>query len=89
LHIIYYRGNRQSFSEIQRIDLEYSSSSAGSSNYKYPRRKIHPVVYVLITNNYATLDELKHKYTINEVIDLYEMCMCNISNKAFAIQERS
>ena len=39
------------------------------------------MVYVLITNKYATLYELKYKYTIEEVIDMYEMCMCNISNK--------
>ena len=88
MYVFSYRGNLSSFSEIQRIDLEYSSSSTGNSSYKYPRRKIHPVIYVLITNKYATLYELKHKYTIEEVIDMYEICMCNISNKIMSIEER-
>lgn len=46
------------------------------------------MVYVLITNKYATLYELKYKYTIEEVIDMYEMCMCNISNKISSLEER-
>ena len=37
--------------------------------------------YTLITNKYATLKEIRDDYSIEEVIDLYEMCLVNIYNK--------
>jgi len=36
---------------------------------------------VLITNNYATLKEIRDDYNIDEVLDLYEICKVNLYNK--------
>ena len=69
------------FSEIQRISKEYSLSSAGEISYKNMTREVHPIIYVLITNKYATYTDIKYNLTIEEVLDLYEMCMCNQYNK--------
>ena len=55
---------------------------------RYPRRNIHPMIYVLITNNYATLYELSNVYDMEEALDLYEICMCSISNKNDIIEDR-
>ena len=39
------------------------------------------MIYTLITNNYATLKEIRDDYTFDEVLDLYEVCLVNIYNK--------
>lgn len=39
------------------------------------------MLYVLIVNNYATLKEIRDEYSIDEVLDLYEICLVNIYNK--------
>lgn len=36
----------------------------------------------MVVNKYATLKEIKDEYTVEDVLDLYEMCLTNISNKA-------
>lgn len=48
--------------------------------------RVHPIIYLLIANNYATLYELKHKYDIWDALDLYEICLTNIHNK-FVLSE--
>ena len=40
------------------------------------------VIYVLLTNHYATLKELRDDYSIDEVLDMYEACMVCLYNKA-------
>ena len=46
------------------------------------------MIYVLITNKYATFHELKYDYDIDEALDLYEICMCSIANKNDIIEDR-
>lgn len=53
-----------------------------------PKRKIHPIVYCLITNKYATLKEINEYYTIDEVLDMYEIFMCNNYNKKDFLENR-
>jgi len=80
--------NFKSFSEIQRIGQEYSLDSLDKNiSLKATRRKIHPIIYILITNHYATLYEIKELMDIDEVLDLYEMCMCNQYNKQIVMEE--
>lgn len=43
-------------------------------------------MYSLVTKGYATLKELRDDYTIEEVLDLYEMLMVSEHNKAEAIR---
>lgn len=52
-----------------------------SSNNIHRCSRTHEVVYVLITNKYATYKELRDDYSIEEVIDLYEICLVNLYNK--------
>lgn len=46
------------------------------------------IVYALITNKYATLKELRDDYTIEEVLDLYEMMLINLTNKSLILEEQ-
>ena len=39
------------------------------------------MIYILITNKYATLKEIRDDYSIEEVLDLYDMCLTQIYNK--------
>lgn len=59
--------------------MEYHIDSSGNFNFKLPK-KIHPIVYSLIVNRYATLKEIKYEYTIEEVIELYEILKCKEYN---------
>lgn len=45
-----------------------------------------PLLYVLITEHYATLLELKEKYTLDDALDLYEACYVHMHNKAEAMR---
>lgn len=62
---------------------------AGVLDNLYTVERTHPIIYILITNKYATYREIRDEYTIWEVIDMYEMCMCNIANKSEILNERS
>ena len=44
-------------------------------------QRLDPIIYVLITNKYATLKEIRDDYSFEEVLDLYEACLNNIYNK--------
>lgn len=46
------------------------------------------MIYVLVTNRYATYRELKYEYTINEALDLYEIALVNIYNKYVLTENR-
>ena len=73
-------------SEIRRIDAEnyYPSDDDVPIDINIPKR-LHPIIYVLIINNYATLKEIKEYYTIDDVLDLYESYRINSYNKKMAI----
>ena len=45
------------------------------------------MIYTLISNNYATLKELRDDYSIEEVLDLYEICLVKLYNKNQVIEE--
>lgn len=49
--------------------------------------RLHPILYTLITNGYATLKELRDDYDMDEVLDMYDACMTSLSNKARIIEE--
>jgi len=49
---------------------------------------VHPVIYVLVTNKLATYWELAHKYTVWEVIALYDICMTNLYNKQVLLDNK-
>lgn len=38
-------------------------------------------MYALVSNKYATLSEIRDAYTIEEVLDMYEIYMVNAYNK--------
>lgn len=44
-------------------------------------KRLDPIIYVLITNKYATLKEIRDEYSFEEVLDLYEACLSNMYNK--------
>ena len=39
------------------------------------------MIYILVTNGMATYKELKYELDIDDVIDLYEICMVKLYNK--------
>ena len=49
-------------------------------------QRVDPLIYTLITNKYATLKEIRDDYSIEEVLDLYEICLTQIYNK-YQMQE--
>ena len=64
-------------------------SSGETSGLLIAARRTSSIIYVLVSNKYATLKELRDDYSIEEVLDLYEICMTNIHNKAALVEERS
>jgi hypothetical protein len=49
--------------------------------------KINSLVYVLVSNKYATLRELRDEYNIKEALDLYEICMVSSYNRAISMED--
>lgn len=45
------------------------------------------MIYTLISNNYATLKEIRDDYSIEEILDLYEICLVKLYNKNQVIEE--
>ena len=45
------------------------------------------MIYTLISNNYATLKEIRDDDSIEEVLDLYEICLVKLYNKNQVIEE--
>ena len=76
------RGYYKTFSRIQRINEENTLLGVGgNASYIHKCSRVHDAIYVLVTNRYATYRELKDAYTIDEFLDLYEICMVNLYNK--------
>ena len=63
------------------------SSGFDTSSLTYAKRSNY-IIYTLVSNKYATLKELRDDYTIEEVNDLYEMCMVNMHNRQMLLEER-
>lgn len=83
------RGNC-GFSEIQRIDRENSlggPSSSDSSGLTSTKR-VHPIAYVLITNRLTSYKDLKYNLTVDDMLDLYEICMVNLHNKSTLVENK-
>ena len=79
--------NSKNFYEIQRIERDNvilsNDDDAGLLN---KTTRIHPIIYILITNKLTNYYDLKYNYTIEEMLDLYELCMVNLHNKAVSIE---
>ena len=70
------------FSRIRRITDEHAVYSAGNDLPNlHVVSGVNPIVYVLVTNRLATLDEIARRYSIWEVLDLYEIAMVNLYNR--------
>ena len=77
------------FYEIQRIETEtYIQSSGFDTSQLAVILRSNYIIYTLISNKYATLKELRDNYTIEEVLDLYEICMVNMYNRQMLLEER-
>lgn len=89
MHGFLRRRHQASFSEIQRIDNETYAESSGIdlSELCYARRT-NGIIYALVSNRYATLKELRDDYSIDEVLDLYEICMTNMHNRQALLNGR-
>lgn len=46
-------------------------------------------MYVLLSNRYATLKELRDDYSFEEAIDLYEVCLVNLHNRAIGLKNNN
>lgn len=66
------------------MENSYSSGESLSIDVNLPHR-LHPIIYVLIVNNYATLKEIKEYYSVEDVLDLYESYRIYSHNKQVAI----
>lgn len=44
------------------------------------------MLYMLINNNIATYHELKYDYSIEEVLDLYDICLTSLYNAVEAVK---
>lgn len=73
---------KRGFSEVQRIEFENRIDEVGLNNVQtnLPKR-MHPIIYMLITNKYATYKELRDEYNVYETLTLYESCMISNYNK--------
>ena len=45
------------------------------------------IIYVVITNKYATYKEIRDDYSVDEFIDLYELCLVNLHNRKLLQEE--
>lgn len=78
-----------SFSEIQRIEIENRVNIVGIKDYNTnTTKRLHPLIYMLIVNKYATLKEIKEDYDVYDILDLYEVCAVNLYNKHEIQKER-
>jgi len=50
--------------------------------------RVHPIIYTLISNKLATLKEIRDEYSIDEVLDLYEICLVNAYNRAELLKDK-
>ena len=52
-------------------------------------KRVHPIIYLLITNKLTTYQELKYNYTVEDMLDLYEICMVNLHNKFLIMNNKN
>ena len=78
----------QNFYEIQRIDRENAVSldkPDSTGDYHHVKR-VHPAIYAIVTNKLATYMEMKYNCTVEDFLDLYEICLVNLHNKATSLK---
>ena len=75
-----------SFSQIQQINAKYVINDIKDVGFASTER-IHPIIYVVITNKYATYKEIRDDYSVEEFLDLYELCIINLYNKTIMEEE--
>lgn len=46
---------------------------------------MHPLIYTLVANKYATYKELRDDYDVEETLALYEACLVNSYNRHQAV----
>jgi len=63
------------------------SSDNHTSDIRLSKRTSQ-IEYTIITNNLASLYELREVYDIWDVLDLYEIALVNVHNKAAILQRR-
>ena len=88
MRLVHDERDRSGFSRIRRINDENAIYSAETEQVNLHAARLHPVLYVLITNHLATYYELKYKYTIWEVLDLYEVEMVNLYNRYMILENK-
>lgn len=61
---------------------------SGSSDGKvyHNVRLVHPIIYMLMTNGYATYRELRDELDCDDLVQLYEVAMVNLYNKNKAME---
>ena len=80
--MVHERSHRRGFYRLRGITERHAIISAGNDAPElHSASGIHPAIYVLVTNRFATYRELKSIYTIDEVLDMYEMAMTMLYNK--------
>ena len=86
--MVYVERDSTGFSRLRRINEENEIYSASNGPALHTAKGVNPVVYVLVTNRAATLYELKHTYTIWDVLDLYEITMTNLYNRYVLLENK-
>jgi len=49
---------------------------------------VHPIIYMLITNKFATYNEIKNVLDIDDVLNLYEVAMVTLYNKQIILDNK-
>ena len=77
------------FYEIQQIILKNKIDFAGDNIQGNTTTRVPDLIYLLVSNHYATYYELLYQYSLNEFIDLLEICMVSLYNKNIVLNERN
>lgn len=65
-----------------------SPGGSDPSGWMTHAKRTHPIIYLLITNKLATYFEMKYNYTVEEFLDLYEICLVSLHNKLSALEAK-
>lgn len=52
-------------------------------------KRVHPIIYALISSNLATYKELRDDYNIEEVLALYEIHRVSSYNRNLLLEEKT
>ena len=67
----------------------YSSGSDDFNieDYHSPKR-VSGIIYLLITNRLVTYYDLKYNLDIDDMLNLYEICMVNLYNRSISLDNK-